>query len=118
MKKYIVTALTCATLLTASSVAARELSVKEKEVIETVVKGKLKDPDSAKFTWQDYKGGSGYCAHVNAKNSHGGYAGNALIIASVKKDSSGSIISTDAWVHSGEMENLMKKICIDDGYDA
>lgn len=85
MNKFITSILICITLLTATSVAARELSKQEKEVIESVVKGKLKDPDSAKFYWQDYKGGDTYCAHVNAKNAYGGYAGKSLLIIATKK---------------------------------
>lgn len=118
MKKLIVSVITLALVATVTSVNARELTAKEKDIITAKVKAQLKDPDSAKIEWQDYKGGSGYCAHVNAKNSYGGYAGKALIIASVKKDESGKIISADAWVHSDDMEELMKPICTKEGYSA
>lgn len=113
MKKYIATALMCVTLLTVTSVAARELSTKEKEVIASVVKGKLKDPDSAKFYWQDYKGGDIYCAHVNSKNTYGGYAGKSLLIIGIKNNSSGEVISAEASIQDSDM---MDSICTKRGY--
>lgn len=118
MKKFIVSVITLALVATVTSVNARELTAKEKDIITAKVKAQLKDPDSAKIEWQDYKGGEGYCAHVNAKNSYGGYAGKALIIASVKKDNNGNIISADAIIHSDESEKLMAPICTDLGYSA
>ncbi|NYA15765.1 hypothetical protein [Serratia fonticola] len=118
MKKYLIGAITCILAFSTSYATARELSAGEKNIIAEKVKAQLKDPDSAKIEWQDYKGGEGYCAHVNAKNSYGGFAGKALIIASVKTDKSGTIVFADAIVHSGEMEAMMKSICIDDGYSA
>lgn len=45
---------------------------------ESVVRGSLKDPDSAKFESFYHKVGDndGYvCGYVNAKNSYGGYTG-------------------------------------------
>lgn len=116
MKRYLTGILLCALVGTASNAMARELSTKEKGIIAAKITAQLKDPDSAKITWEDYKGGEGYCAHVNAKNSYGGYSGNALVIASVKTDTAGNIISADAWVHSGDTENMMKPICLKAGY--
>lgn len=49
--------------------------------IEEAVRGELKDPDSAKFkhyvAFRDAKGGIAACGVVNAKNSYGGYVGDA-----------------------------------------
>ncbi len=58
-------------------VPVRSLKDSEKQVIEAVVKDKLKDPDSAKFDWPPLVGKepSAYCGLVNAKNSFGGYSG-------------------------------------------
>lgn len=104
------------TMAVTSGAAARDLSVKEKGLIEQVAKQQLKDPDSAKFYWQDYRGGSIYCAHVNSKNSYGGYAGKALLIAGVKKDSKGTIISADVMVHGSDTASMSAPICTEEGY--
>lgn len=116
MKKFIVATMALVLATTALSASARELSAKEKSIIEVVARAKLKDPDSAKFTWQDYKGGEIYCAHINAKNSYGGYAGNALLMVAIKSNPKGEIISAEASVDSGEMEEMMAPICRDAGY--
>ncbi|WP_312315291.1 hypothetical protein [Atlantibacter sp.] len=102
--------------ITSHMAVARELSPNEKIVIEDVAKQQLKDPDSAKFFWQDYKGGETYCAYVNAKNAYGGFAGKALLIASVKKDSAGKIVSAEGIIHSDDMRKLMGSVCTDAGY--
>lgn len=105
----------CLTMVVASEAVARELSPKEKSLIEQVAKQQLKDPDSAKFYWQDYKGGDIYCAHVNAKNAYGGFAGKALLLVGVKNDSKGNITSAEVSIRS---DNMMDKICTDIGYKA
>ena len=107
--------ISCLAMVAASGAAARELSPKEKGVIEQATKQQLKDPDSAKFYWQDYKGGDVYCAHVNAKNSYGGFAGKALLLVGVKTDSKGNITSADVSIRS---DNMMDKICTKRGYSA
>lgn len=103
----------CLAMVVASEAAARELSTSEKGVITQAAKQQLKDPDSAKFYWQDYKGGDVYCAHVNAKNSYGGFAGKALLLVGVKTDSKGNITSADVTIRS---DNMMDKICTKRGY--
>lgn len=105
----------CLTMAVASGAAARDLSAKEKGIIEQATKQQLKDPDSATFYWQDYKGGDIYCAHVNAKNSYGGFAGKSLLLVGVKTDSKGGIISADVSIRS---DNMMDKICTEIGYKA
>ncbi|MCG9027337.1 hypothetical protein [Laribacter hongkongensis] len=62
-------------LVLSANVSARDLTGKEKQVVIKAVKERLKDPDSAKFKFGDYKGDFVYCAQVNAKNSYGGYTG-------------------------------------------
>ncbi|MCH2683569.1 hypothetical protein [Leclercia adecarboxylata] len=100
-------------MVVASEAAARELSTSEKEVITQAAKQQLKDPDSAKFYWQDYKGGEIYCAHVNAKNSYGGFAGKALLLVGVKTNSKGKVISAEVSIRS---DNMMDEICTERGY--
>lgn len=116
MKKITGALLVAVVTVTSVSAHARELSPKEKGIIENVAKQQMKDPDSAKFFWQDYKGGEIYCAHVNAKNSYGGYAGKALLIAGVKNDSKGQIASAEVLIHSGDTLEMSAPICTEAGY--
>lgn len=116
MKIKIGMILLCFSVLTAFNASGRELTAKEKSVIESVAKTQLKDPDSAKFTWQDYKGGEIYCAYINAKNSYGGYSGDALLLVGVKLNAKGEVISAETNLHQGEMRELMAPICTKAGY--
>ncbi len=118
MKKFIIPALSLVLSIPAIGAEVRPLTEKEKMMIEVSAKKALKDPDSAKFFWQDYRSGEIYCAHVNAKNAYGGYAGKALLMVGVKNDAAGKIVFAESIIHSGEMEQMMKPICIDAGYDA
>ncbi len=71
---------------------ARELLAHEKAVIEQTIKDQLKDPDSARFKWADYRTGSTvYCAEVNAKNSYGGYTGFVPFAVFVVQTTDGKI---------------------------
>lgn len=106
----------CLAMAVASGATARELSVKEKGLIESVAKQQLKDPDSAKFYWQDYRGGDIYCAHVNSKNSYGGYAGKSLLIAGLKTDSKGVITSAEVMIHGSDTASMSAPICTEEGY--
>lgn len=116
MKKLIGILAVAIMATTSHAVMARDLSSAEKVIIENAVKQQLKDPDSAKFYWQDYKGGDIYCAHVNAKNSYGGFSGRALIIAGIKTDSRGVINSAEAMIHSGDTVEMSAPICTRAGY--
>lgn len=66
---------------TASYTEFRDLTPTEKKLIESGLKSKLKDPDSAQFKWTKITRSAGaegrvyYCGMVNAKNSYGGYTG-------------------------------------------
>lgn len=113
MKKVTGGLLVAALAFTSHLAVARELLPKEKGLIANAVKQQLKDPDSAKFFWQDYKGGDIYCAHVNAKNSYGGFSGKALVLAGIKNDARGEIISAEASIRS---DSMMNSICTDAGY--
>ncbi|STD30339.1 hypothetical protein DCF79_04765 [Edwardsiella tarda] len=113
MRKLILLALCSVSALASTSVMARELAQSEKQVIMDVVNSRLKDPYSAKYTWQDYKGGETYCAWVNSKNSYGGYVGNQVIIMDVRKDNLGKIV----WAQGGLSDDpISYPICTDDGY--
>lgn len=113
MKKVTGVVLAIAFCVASNLAIARELSPKEKRIIATVTKQQLKDPNSAEFFWQDYKGGDIYCAHVNAKNSYGGYAGKALLIAGLKNNERGEIISAEVTTHN---DHMMDGICTKRGY--
>lgn len=118
MKKLMMTACACMTLLYAAGSPARELDSHEKKVIEDAARQQLKDPDSAKFYWQEYRGGEIYCAHVNAKNSYGGYPGEGLLSASVKTDRDGRIQSAEVVIDTGSNAEMMAPICTKRGYNA
>ena len=111
--KVCVVVFACIATVMTSNALARDLSKKEKSLIEQAAKEQLKDPESANFYWQDYKGGSIYCAHVNSKNSYGGYAGKSLLLVGVKNDSEGNISSASVSIRS---DNLMNEICTKRGY--
>ncbi len=84
--KRLAAILTIATvcLFWTSGVLARELSDAEKSVISKAMLDSLKDPESVRFKWPPYVDGSDlYCGYVNAKNSFGGYVGDARFSAFV-----------------------------------
>jgi len=84
--KRLVAILTIATVFMSwpFGVFARELSGAEKSVISKSILESLKDPESARFKWPPYVDGSDlYCGYVNAKNSFGGYVGDARFAAFV-----------------------------------
>ena len=57
----------------------RQLTNFGKSTVETAIRERLKDPQSAIFTWPDFiEGGKTYCGYVNSKNSFGGYVGNVI----------------------------------------
>lgn len=113
MRKLILLALCGMSALASTSVMARELSQSEKQVIIGVISSQLKDPDSAKYTWQDYKGGDTYCGFVNSKNSYGGYVGNTPIILEVRKNKSGVINWAQGMVTN---DSVFFPTCTDAGY--
>lgn len=102
--------------IAAFSASARELTAKEKALIEKEVRPQLKDPDSAKFTWQDYQGGITYCFYVNAKNSYGGYVGDSPVVSTVLQDAKGTLSSASVTVYSGDNRNIGRDICTSSGY--
>jgi len=116
MNKITGVLLVAALAITSHMAVARDLSLSEKRIIEDSARQHLKDPDSAKFFWQDYKGGSTYCAHVNSKNSYGGYSGKALLLVGLKFDGKGKLASAETYIHEGEMKEMMSPICTKAGY--
>ncbi|ELM3737219.1 hypothetical protein RYR42_002720 [Edwardsiella piscicida] len=115
MRKLILLALCGVSAFVSTSVMARELAQSEKQVIMGIVNAQLKDPDSAKYTWQDYKGGGLYCAWVNSKNSYGGYVGKTLIALEVRKNSRGVIDWAQGGITAGSISHAM---CADEGYES
>ncbi|KKI45205.1 hypothetical protein [Hafnia alvei] len=113
MKRIILGALCCTLLGTALPTLARDLTPPEKKVIMDVVNDQLKDPESAKYHWQADQGGEIYCAHVNSKNSYGGYAGKTPILMDVERDARGRINSAQGGILS---DSLSDHICTDAGY--
>lgn len=60
-----------------------KLSKSQIEAVKKGVRGRLKDPDSAKFDQPfqavaNASGGITVCGYVNGKNSYGGYTGNVV----------------------------------------
>lgn len=113
MKRFMFGVLCCALMGTALPTLARDLTPPEKKIIMDVINGQLKDPDSAKYYWQGYKEGDIYCAHVNSKNSYGGYGGKTLIIMDVTIDAKGYINWAQGRV---EPDPLFNKTCTKRGY--
>lgn len=113
MKRIMLGVLCCTLMGTALPTLARDLTPPEKKIIMDVINDQLKDPDSAKYYWQDYKEGDIYCAHVNAKNSYGGYGGKTLIILGVKTDARGNINFAEGRIES---DPIFNKTCTKRGY--
>lgn len=91
MKRIILGVLCCTLMGAALPTLARDLTPPEKKIIMDVINDQLKDPDSAKYYWQNDLGGETYCALVNSKNSYGGYGGKMPIIMGGKRDANGRI---------------------------
>lgn len=62
----------------------RPITVDSQTAVENMVRGRLKDPDSAKFRDIRRRGPFDYCGWVNAKNSLGGFVGYSVFFASNK----------------------------------
>lgn len=81
---------------TALGAEARELSKKERTIVETAVKSSLKDPASATFKWLPLLPSADpaqpYCGLVNAKNSYGGYVGDAPFLVMVVTEGGDKIL--------------------------
>lgn len=77
-------------------------------VMEDKVRGRLKDPSSAKFSnSRVYRaiGAPLVCGDVNAKNSYGGYSGDKGFIAG------GSLIYMEQDMAAGEFRKLWNEVC-------
>lgn len=98
----------------------RALSDVEKNVIQESVRGKLKDPDSAKFSMPQVNENGApnvYCGLVNAKNSYGGYTGFTPFMATLVRTNGevkGSFAMLPSSSRFGEM--AMISMCKDKGY--
>ena len=86
LKAVLLVAVSVLSSVTVSAQAPGEPTLEEfRAVFETAILGELKDPDSAKFDWPYHfsheQNGFLTCGYVNAKNSYGGYAGKAPVVA-------------------------------------
>lgn len=72
-------------------IKTRQLSKVEKNAIESSIRDRLKDPESARFKHSLFisNGNGEYCGLVNSKNSYGGYVGDSpYLVMLVGKGSS------------------------------
>lgn len=78
----------------------RTLSKADVEFVQTIIKRKLKDPDSAKFEglegWTTTTGHAFVCGWVNAKNGFGGYTGRKPFMASLTRSTASSSLDVVA----------------------
>ena len=76
-----------------------------------LVKSRLKDPDSAKFSneevYQWQSGSYAMCGYVNAKNSFGGYAGNVRFVAAGQV----VMLENEDGAQGGIFTELWRKTC-------
>lgn len=74
----------------------RSLTKTEKNKVISLVKGGLKDPDSARFQLGAFlpNKDNAYCGLVNAKNSLGGYAGSTPFLVTIVKPIGGYDVSS------------------------
>lgn len=82
--------------------AARDLTTIEKSHITAAVGEKLKDAESARYTWPKWDRSGTYCGTVNAKNSYGGYIGYVPYLALV--DSRQGKVGTFVYVMLGNTD--------------
>jgi hypothetical protein len=79
------------------------------EAGKDALKGKLKDPDSAKFRNVNFYSGSGTpvtCGEVNAKNSFGGYGGFERFIAA------GNVLTVmESEMVDGDLQKVWDQFC-------
>jgi len=62
----------------------RPLAADTQAAVKDLIKGKLRDPDSAQFRDIRRRGPLDYCGWVNAKNGFGGYVGYSVFFANSK----------------------------------
>jgi hypothetical protein len=111
------TAILCAsTVLAAEPYRDRSTNAKEIAWMDLgmdLVRGKLKDPDSAKFRGVYFHRGATNtptaCGEVNAKNSFGGYSGFERFISAGRAEF--TMLTTD--MGAGEFDKAWKMLCID-----
>lgn len=90
----------------------RVLTSAEKKAISDVVRGQLKDPNSAMFKWPQIRADrpatapSFYCAWVNSKNSFGGYVGDKAFGVYISKPEKQLIVTTVGMDGSSEFGQI------------
>lgn len=91
----------CAVMLTACG--------GDESAAKQAVLGRLKDPDSAKFSKFSLVGEKGACLTVNAKNSMGGYTGNAQAFL-IKKEKVWYVVDIDKDLSHEQCIDMISKI--------
>lgn len=99
---------------------ARDLTQKEKAVIAKQVSWRLKDPESAIFTWlpmapEDPQRAPIYCAYVRGKNAMGGYSDDIMFVGALYKGSP-PMFQFLAMSQGDEVAVLIKYMCRGEGY--
>lgn len=98
----------------------RKLTQTESHFVETAIKNRLKDPESARFQHSPYvsNGNGAYCGFVNSKNSYGGYVGDTPFMAIVLHDKKGKPTGAGVISVGGDNDEIQATIltCQDNGY--
>jgi hypothetical protein len=111
---------------TAEAQTKRALTAPEKAAVAREVRAGLKDPGSATFKWPLWittktsgEMNLSYCGLVNAKNSLGGYRGDApFMVALVPKgERAGAPVSSVVLLAVEELDSgAVRKVCVEEGY--
>lgn len=84
-----------------------------REGIETAVRDKLKDPESARFKHFDYGSKGTYCGLVNSKNAFGGYVGDVPYWVMILPDDKVEVMG----LGDGDLERqFVTSMCTSSGY--
>ena len=95
--------------------APREATPKEEQAILEALKGRLKDPDSAKISAVKISAdGKTVCGLVNAKNGFGGYTGDSVFYVMAFGREPGDPVYVVVGVDSGR-ETGAATMCAKDG---
>lgn len=97
-----------------------ELTASDRMAVSESVKGKLKDPESARFGLMLATRRQGdpikVCGYVNAKNSFGGYTGNEIFLGVLTSGGSKSAaFSTTDISGQNDKFDLARNLCERDG---
>jgi len=99
----------------------RTLTPIEKAAFIKVIKARLRDPNSAQFSWVPMIRKNVYCGYVNAKNSYGGYVGfvqyyGFLAINKYTKKPIALIIAMSNGSYKSVLSKTVRQSCAKEGY--